>query len=141
MIFFAAVAAASALTLWAVVEAYNWAFNRNEEELTAESVTSYHSDADWFETPQVGIKYLIEDEDGVDAQDTVEAVAEWIREDEPNIISGKWQAQVDTLADTGLVQISGDASALILDSYADVELPYVDGDGDLKWVTVDLDFA
>jgi hypothetical protein len=104
-------------------------------------VTSYHSDADWFETPQVGIKYLIEDEDGVDAQDTVEAVAEWIREDEPNIISGKWQAQVDTLADTGLVQISGDASALLLDSYDDVELPYVDGDGDLKFVTVDLDFA
>ena len=89
---FAAVAAASALTLWAAVEAYNWAFNRDEEEYTAESVTSYHSDAEWFETPQVGIKYLIEDEDGVDAQDTVEAVAEWIREDEPNITSGKWQA-------------------------------------------------
>jgi len=143
MLLFGAVLAASALTIWAAIEVWDWAFNREDDVASNESeaVYSYHADGEWLEEPQVGITYLVEDEEGVDAQETVEAVAEWIRNDDPNIISGEWQAQVNTLADTGVVQIDGDASPLLLDSYEDVEMPYVDLDGDLKWVNVDLDFA
>ena len=141
MLLFGAVFAASLLTIWAVVEIWDWAFNREDEVAEVEASMAYYADAEWLEEPQVGIKYLIEDEEGVDAEETVEAVAEWIRNDDPNIISGDWQAQVNTLADTAVVQINGDASPLLLDSYDDVEMPYVDLDGDLKWVNVDLDFA
>jgi len=143
MLLFGAIAVAGLLTVWAVVEVWDWAFNREDEVVNSEpeSQMTYYHDNEVLETPQVGIKYLIEDEDGVDADETVEAVAEWIRNDEPNIISGDWQAQVNTLADTGVIQIKGDASPLLLDSYEDVELPYVDNNGDLNWVNVDLDFA
>ena len=143
MLLFGAIAVAGLLTVWAVVEVWDWAFNREDEVVNSEpeSQMTYYHDNEVLETPQVGIKYLIEDEDGIDADETVEAVAEWIRNDDPNIISGEWQAQVNTLADTGVVQIDGDASPLLLDSYEDVEMPYVDLDGDLKWVNVDLDFA
>jgi len=143
MLLFGAIAVAGLLTLWAVVEVWDWAFNREDEVVNSEpeSQMTYYHDNEVLETPQVGIKYLIEDEDGIDADETVEAVAEWIRNDEPNIISGDWQAQVNTLADTGVIQIKGDASPLLLDSYEDVELPYVDNNGDLNWVNVDLDFA
>lgn len=143
MLLFAAIAGAAVLTVWAAVEAWNWVFNREDEVVSNESeaVHSYHAEGEWLEEPQVGITYQIEDEEGVDAEETVEAVAEWIRNDDPNIISGEWQAQVNTLADTAVVQINGDATPLLLDSYEDVEMPYVDLDGDLKWVNVDLDFA
>ena len=143
MLLFGAIAGAGLLTVWAVVEVWDWAFNREDEVVNSEpeSQMTYYHDNEVLETPQVGIKYLIEDEDGIDADETVEAVAEWIRNDEPNIISGDWQAQVNTLADTGVIQIKGDASPLLLDSYEDVELPYVDNNGDLNWVNVDLDFA
>jgi hypothetical protein len=143
MLLFGAIAVAGLLTVWAVVEVWDWAFNREDEVVNSEpeSQMTYYHDNEVLETPQVGIKYLIEDEDGIDADETVEAVAEWIRNDEPNIISGDWQAQVNTLADTGVIQIKGDASPLLLDSYEDVELPYVDNNGDLNWVNVDLDFA
>jgi len=143
MLLFAAIAGAAILTVWAVVEAWDWVFNREDEVVSnePESQMTYYHDNEVLETPQVGIKYLIEDEDGIDADETVEAVAEWIRNDDPNIISGDWQAQVNTLADTGVIQIKGDASPLLLESYEDVELPYVDNNGDLNWVNVDLDFA
>ena len=143
MLLFGAIAVAGLLTVWAVVEVWDWAFNREDEVVNSEpeSQMTYYHDNEVLETPQVGIKYLIEDEDGIDADETVEAVAEWIRNDEPNIISGDWQAQVNTLADTGVIQIKGDASPLLLDSYEDVELPYVDNNGDLNLVNVDLDFA
>ena len=143
MLLFGAIAVAGLLTIWATVEVWDWAFNREDEVVNSEpeSQMTYYHDNEVLETPQVGIKYLIEDEDGIDADETVEAVAEWIRNDDPNIISGDWQAQVNTLADTGVIQIKGDASPLLLESYEDVELPYVDNNGDLKWVNVDLDFA
>ncbi len=143
MLLFGAIAVAGLLTIWAVVEVWDWAFNREDEVVNSEpeSQMTYYHDNEVLETPQVGIKYLIEDEDGIDADETVEAVAEWIRNDDPNIISGDWQAQVNTLADTGVIQIKGDASPLLLESYEDVELPYVDNNGDLNWVNVDLDFA
>jgi hypothetical protein len=143
MLLFGAIAVAGLLTIWATVEVWDWAFNREDEVVNSEpeSQMTYYHDNEVLETPQVGIKYLIEDEDGIDADETVEAVAEWIRNDDPNIISGDWQAQVNTLADTGVIQIKGDASPLLLESYEDVELPYVDNNGDLNWVNVDLDFA
>ena len=143
MLLFGAIAVAGLLTIWAVVEVWDWAFNREDEVVNSEpeSQMTYYHDNEVLETPQVGIKYLIEDEDGIDADETVEAVAEWIRNDDPNIISGDWQAQVNTLADTGVIQIKGDASPLLLESYEDVEIPYVDNNGDLNWVNVDLDFA
>jgi len=143
MLLFGAIAVAGLLTIWATVEVWDWAFNREDEVVNSEpeSQMTYYHDNEVLETPQVGIKYLIEDEDGIDADETVEAVAEWIRNDDPNIISGDWQAQVNTLADTGVIQIKGDASPLLLESYEDVEIPYVDNNGDLNWVNVDLDFA
>ena len=141
MMLFAAVAGASALTLWALVEAYNWAFGTEDKIEDATASNTYYTDAPWFEEPQVGIRYLIEDPDGVDASDTLDAVVEWIYDDEPNIITGKWQATVNTLADVAVVDIKGDASALLEDRYDDVEMPYVDKTGDVEYVKVDMDFA
>jgi len=141
MLLFAAVAGASALTLWATVELWQWAFGEDNKIEDASASNTYYTDADWFEEPQVGIRYLIEDPDGVNAEDTLDAVVEWIYDDDPNIITGNWQASVHTLADVAVVDIKGDASALIEDAYNDVEMPYVDNTGELDFVKVDMDFA
>lgn len=129
-------AIATAYSMWRVYDI----FFRNDEEEEVQSVSYYH-DSEILEEPQAGIKFQIEDPEGVDADDTLEVVNEWIQNDDPNIISGEYQIKVSTLSDVGIVEISGDASPLILDSYENVEFPYVDGDSNLEWVKVDLDFA
>lgn len=129
-------AIATAYSMWRVYDI----FFRNDEEEEVQSVSYYH-DSEILEEPQAGIKFQIEDPEGVDADDTLEVVNEWIQNDDPNIISGEYQIKVSTLSDIGIVEISGDASPLILDSYENVEFPYVDGDSNLEWVKVDLDFA
>jgi hypothetical protein len=127
---------ATTFTVWRLYDIY---FNEKPEE-EAPSI-SYHHDSEILQDPQVGIKYLVEDPEGVDADDTLEAVNDWIQNDDPNIISGDYQILVSTLSDIGVVEISGDASPLLLDNYEDVEVPYVDGEGNLEWAKVDLDFA
>ena len=128
-------AIATAYSMWRVYDIF---FRLDEEETPS---VSYYHDSEILEEPQVGIKFQIEDPEGVDADDTLEVVNEWIQNDDPNIISGEYQIKVSTLSDVGIVEISGDASPLILDSYENVEFPYVDGDSNLEWVKVDLDFA
>ncbi|MEK9696221.1 MAG: hypothetical protein VW270_10675 [Candidatus Poseidoniales archaeon] len=128
-------AIATAYSMWRVYDIF---FRPDEEETPS---VSYYHDSEILEEPQVGIKFQIEDPQGVDADDTLEVVNEWIQNDDPNIISGEYQIKVSTLSDVGIVEISGDASPLILDSYENVEFPYVDGDSNLEWIKVDLDFA
>ena len=128
---------ATTFTAWRLYDIY---FNEKPEEEKVPSI-SYHTDSEIFQEPQVGIKYQIEDPEGVDADDTLEAVNDWIQNDDPNIISGDYHILVSTLSDIGVVEISGDASPLLLDNYEDVEVPYVDGEGNLEWAKVDLDFA
>ena len=107
MLLFAAVAGASFLTVYALAEAWQWAQNNwfNEESETEVAHSSYYSDAEWLQEPQAGIKYLVEDEDGVDTGETLDAVVEWINNDDPNILTGDWQAKVSTVADIGLIEI------------------------------------
>ena len=111
---------------------------------TTESETpaiSYYSDAEWFEEPQAGIRYLVEDDEGIDTQLTLNAVMDWVRADEPNIWTGDWEVKVWTWNDAGVVSINGDASTLIKDRYDDVEVPYFTGDGFIEHATIDLEFA
>jgi len=111
---------------------------------TTESETpavSYYSDAEWFEEPQAGIRYLVEDDEGIDTQLTLNAVMDWVKADEPNIWTGDWEVKVWTWNDAGVVSINGDASTLIKDRYDDVEVPYFTGDGFIEHTTIDLDFA
>lgn len=103
--------------------------------------TAYYADAEWFTEPQAGIKYLVEDDEGIDAQLTLEAVMDWVQADEPNIWTGDWEVTVWTWNDAGVVGINGDASTLIEDRYDDVEIPYFTGDGFVEHATVDLEFA
>lgn len=103
--------------------------------------TAYYADAEWFTEPQAGIKYLVEDDEGIDAQLTLEAVMDWVQADEPNIWTGDWEVKVWTWNDAGVVSINGDASTLIKDRYDDVEIPYFTGDGFVEHATVDLEFA
>jgi hypothetical protein len=111
---------------------------------TTESETpaiSYYSDAEWFEEPQAGIRYLVEDDEGIDTQLTLNVVMDWVKADEPNIWTGDWEVKVWTWNDAGVVSINGDASTLIKDRYDDVEVPYFTGDGFYETTTIDLDFA
>jgi len=103
--------------------------------------TAYYADAEWFTEPQAGIKYLVEDDEGIDAQLTLEAVMDWVEADEPNIWTGDWNVTVWTWNDAGVIGINGDASTLIKDRYDDVEIPYFTGDGFVEHATVDLEFA
>jgi len=103
--------------------------------------TAYYADAEWFTEPQAGIKYLVEDDEGIDAQLTLEAVMDWVQADEPNIWTGDWNVTVWTWNDTGVIGINGDASTLIEDRYDDVEIPYFTGDGFVEHAIVDLEFA
>ena len=115
-----------------------------EKADTTESETpsiSYYSDADWFEEPQAGIRYLVEDDEGIDTQLTLNAVMDWVKADEPNIWTGDWEVKVWTWNDAGVVSINGDASTIIKDKYDDVQVPYFTGDGFLETVSVDLDFT
>ena len=65
--------------------------------------TAYYADAEWFTEPQAGIKYLVEDDEGIDAQLTLEAVMDWVQADEPNIWTGDWEVTVWTWNDAGVL--------------------------------------
>jgi hypothetical protein len=102
---------------------------------------TYFHDNEVLTEPQAGIKYIVEDDEGIDAQLTLNAVMNWVEEDDPNIFTGDWNVKVSTWNDAALVEIRGDASTLLKDRYDDVELPFFDGEGMIDFVTVDLEFA
>ena len=104
-------------------------------------VVAYYAEAEWFSEPQAGIKYLVEDDEGIDADLTLNAVMDWVKADEPNIWTGDWEVKVWTWNDAGVVSINGDASTLIEDKYDDVEVPYFTGEGFIEHATIDLDFT
>ena len=102
---------------------------------------SYYHESEILTEPQAGVKYLVEDDEGIDAQMTLNAVMDWVEADEPNIWTGDWNVTVYTWNDAGLVHIHGDASTLIKDRYDDVEVPYFTGEGMLETAEVDFQFA
>ena len=119
-------------------------FFRNDTKDTTESevpVFAYHHESEILQEPQAGVKYLVEDDAGIDADLTLTAVMDWVQADDPNIWTGDWKVTVNTYNDAGLVQIHGDASTMIKDKYDDVQVPYFTGDGFLETVSVDLDFT
>ena len=122
--------------------AWDWIRNRDkdDQEDTVPSFSYYH-DNDVLEHPQAGIKYLVGDDQGIDEQETLEAVMDWVQDDTPNIFTGDWRVRVTSYNDSSLVQIDGDASTLTKEQYENVQLPYVDNDGNEYLATVDLDFA
>ena len=121
---------------------YNEYFSGDKGNTESEvPVMSYYHDAEFLAEPQAGIKYLVEDESGVDEGGTLDAVVDWIQADEPNIFTGDWQAKVSSWNDVALIEIDGDASTMIEDRYADVVMPYIDGDNNFETVTVDLEFV
>lgn len=134
------------ITLTAIVGGwviYDQFFKDVKEDTTESEIpaVAYYSDEEWFSEPQASIKYLVEDDEGIDAQLTLEAVMDWVEADEPNIWTGDWNVKVWTWNDAGVVQINGDASTLIKDRYDDVEVPYFTGDGFVETATIDLEFA
>jgi hypothetical protein len=102
---------------------------------------SYYHESEILTEPQAGVKYLVEDDEGIDAQMTLDAVMDWVEADEPNIWTGDFNVTVYTWNDAGLVHIHGDASTLIKDRYDDVEVPYFTGEGMLETAEIDLQFA
>ena len=134
------------VTLTAIIGgwiAYNEFFAGDKED-TAESevpLMAYFHDNEVLTEPQAGIKYIVEDDEGIDAQLTLNAVMDWVEADDPNIFTGDWNVKVSTWNDAALVEIRGDASTLLKDRYDDVELPFFDGEGMIDFVTVDLEFA
>jgi hypothetical protein len=102
---------------------------------------SYYHESEILTEPQAGVKYLVEDDEGIDAQMTLNAVMDWVEADEPNIWTGDYNVTVYTWNDAGLVHIHGDASTLIKDRYDDVEVPYFTGEGMLETAEIDLQFA
>ena len=102
---------------------------------------SYYHESEILTEPQAGVKYLVEDDEGIDAQMTLDAVLDWVEADEPNIWTGDYNVTVYTWNDAGLVHIHGDASTLIKDRYDDVEVPYFTGEGMLETAEVDFQFA
>lgn len=122
---------------------YDQFFKDVEEDTTESEIPSiaYYSEAEWLEEPQATVKYLVEDDEGIDADLTLTSVMDWVKADEPNIWTGDWKVKVSTWNDAGVVQITGDASTLIEERYDDVVVPYFTGDGFLEQATIDLDFA
>jgi len=119
-------------------------FFRNDTKDTTESevpVFAYHHESKILQEPQAGVKYLVEDDAGIDADLTLTAVMDWVKADDPNIWTGDWKVTVNTYNDAGLVQIHGDASTMLKETYDNVQVPYFTGDGFLETVSVDLDFT
>lgn len=119
-------------------------FFRNDTKDTTESEVpsfAYYHESEILQEPQAGVKYLVEDDAGIDADLTLTAVMDWVKADDPNIWTGDWKVTVNTYNDAGLVQIHGDASTMLKDKYDDVQVPYFTGDGFLETVSVDLDFT
>ena len=139
---FAAVSlTATALLGGYLVYEYFWSDGSKDDIDDEVPVLSYYSDAEWLEEPQADVKYLIDDDTGIDANLTLNAVMDWVETDDPNIWTGDWNVKVYTWNDSGLVHISGDASTIIKDRYENVELPYFTGEGFTETATVDLEFA
>lgn len=119
-------------------------FFRNDTKDTTESEVptfAYYHESEILQEPQAGVSYLVEDDAGIDADQTLNAVMQWVQADEPNIWTGDWRVNVNTYNDAGLVQIKGDASTMLKDRYDDVQVPYFTGDGFLETVEIDLDFT
>jgi len=119
-------------------------FFRNDTKDTTESEVptfAYYHESEILQEPQAGVSYLVEDDAGIDADLTLTAVMDWVKADDPNIWTGDWKVTVNTYNDAGLVQIKGDASTMLKETYDDVQVPYFTGDGFLETVTIDLDFA
>jgi hypothetical protein len=119
-------------------------FFRNDTKDATESevpVFAYHHESEILQEPQAGVKYLVEDDAGIDADLTLTAVMDWVKADDPNIWTGDWKVTVNTYNDAGLVQIHGDASTMLKETYDNVQVPYFTGDGFLETVSVDLDFT
>lgn len=134
------------ITLTAIVGGwivYNEFFAGDKEDAAESEVPlmTYFHDNEVLTEPQAGIKYIVEDDEGIDAQLTLNAVMNWVEEDDPNIFTGDWNVKVSTWNDAALVEIRGDASTLLKDRYDDVELPFFDGEGMIDFVTVDLEFV
>ncbi len=104
-------------------------------------VYSYYHESEILQEPQAGVKYLVEDDTGIDVDQTLDAVMQWVQADEPNIWTGDWKVTVSAYNDAGLVEIYGDASTMIKEKYDDVEVPYFTGDGFLETVEIDLEFT
>ena len=122
---------------------YDQFFRNDTKDATESEVPSfaYFHDSEILSEPQAGVSYLVEDDAGIDADLTLTAVMDWVKADDPNIWTGDWKVTVNTYNDAGLVQIKGDASTMLKETYDDVQVPYFTGDGFLETVTIDLDFA
>ena len=124
-----------------LVYQYFWSEDSKDDIEDEVPVLSYYSDAEWLQEPQADVKYLVDDDSGIDANLTLNAVIDWVEADDPNIWTGDWDVTVYTWNDSAVVHINGDASSIIKDRYENVELPYFTGDGFYETATVDLDFA
>jgi len=122
---------------------YDQFWGNDDKDTTESEVPSfaYFHDSEILSEPQAGVSYLVEDDAGIDADLTLTAVMDWVKADDPNIWTGDWKVTVNTYNDAGLVQIKGDASTMLKETYDDVQVPYFTGDGFLETVTIDLDFA
>jgi len=125
---------------WVLYDQF-WGGDAKDTTESEVPVFAYHHESEILEQPTAGIKYLVQDDEGIDADQTLSAVMQWVQADEPNIWTGDWQVRVNTWNDAGVIQIHGDASTLIKDRYDDVNLPYFTGDGFLEQATVDLEFV
>ena len=139
--FVAASLTATALLGGYLVYQYFWSDDSKDDIEDEVPVLSYYSDAEWLEEPQADVKYLVDDDSGIDANLTLNAVMDWVEADDPNIWTGDWDVTVYTWNDSAVVHINGDASSIIKDRYDNVELPYFTGDGFYETATVDLEFA
>ena len=122
---------------------YDQFWGNDDKDTTESEVPSfaYFHDSEILSEPQAGVSYLVEDDAGIDADLTLTAVMDWVKADDPNIWTGDWKVTVNTYNDAGLVQIKGDASTMLKETYDDVQVPYFTGDGFLETVSVDLDFT
>lgn len=122
---------------------YDQFWGNDDKDTTESEVPSfaYFHDSEILSEPQAGVSYLVEDDAGIDADLTLTAVMDWVKADDPNIWTGDWKVTVNTYNDAGLVQIKGDASTMLKETYDDVQVPYFTGDGFLETVTIDLDFT
>lgn len=139
--FVAASLTATALLGGYLVYQYFWSDDSKDDVEDEVPVLSYYSDAEWLQEPQADVKYLVDDDSGIDANLTLNAVMDWVEADDPNIWTGDWDVTVYTWNDSAVVHINGDASSIIKDRYENVELPYFTGDGFYETATVDLEFA
>ena len=98
-----------------LVYQYFWSEDSKDDIEDEVPVLSYYSDAEWLQEPQADVKYLVDDDSGIDANLTLNAVIDWVEADDPNIWTGDWDVTVYTWNDSAVVHINGDASSIIKD--------------------------